>query len=258
MKKMLKIAAAVAVLGLSTGAQADLVVDLFNVGQNQIIDSVLGGGGVWSTEAGPSSTIIGGYRDLYVEKLSNASTTKVVKADVSDGFLNYSSDTLTTGKGIVRWDGQGTTTSATPLMGLGGLNLSVFNSFELLTMFSDNGFSFNIELYTDATHWSRISLISNSHDAGGVEPGISSYIPLWGFTDCSNAIPAYTTTCGADGAVDLTNVNAIQAVIDPFGGTTSLDLTLNQVNAVPEPGMLALAGAGLFGALSTVRRRKAQ
>ena len=47
----------------------------------------------------------------------------------------------------------------------------------------------------------------------------------------------------------------LSAVLFPGG---SLDLTLNQVNAVPEPGMLALAGAGLFGALGTIRRRKAK
>mgnify|MGYP000311237755 FL=1 len=96
---------------------------------------------MWATEAGSGvdTTIIGGYRDLYVEKLSGT-VNKVVKADVSGGFLNYSSDTITTGKGIVRWDGAGSTTAYIPLMGLGDKNLSVYTNFQLFTMFSESAF----------------------------------------------------------------------------------------------------------------------
>lgn len=62
-------------------------------------------------------------------------------------------------------------------------------------------------------------------------------------------------TCGTGGCVDLANVNAIEAVIDPNAKRTALDLTLNNVNLVPEPASGALAALGL-GGLFALRRKK--
>ncbi|MFZ2974448.1 MAG: PEP-CTERM sorting domain-containing protein [Ferribacterium limneticum] len=263
-KNLIKLAAVASLLSFGASAQADLVIDLFNTPQSLISDNTLGDGGIWATEAGSAgdTSIIGGYRDLYVEKLSNFGsptnndTGLVAKAAVNNfGYLTFSTDTNTTGRGIVRWDGVGTNTSGLNF-GMGDKDLSSFANFELLTIFSDQGFTFVLEAYTDATHWSRIALTSNAHNAP--DPGTPSYINIGAFLLCGANVPGVGSVTCASGtdAVNLEHVNALQAIIDPLGGTVSVDLTLNQITAVPEPGSLALAGLGLFSAFAASRRRK--
>ena len=62
-------------------------------------------------------------------------------------------------------------------------------------------------------------------------------------------------TCGTGGCVDFANVGAIQMVIDPFAQRTALDLTLDKVSVVSEPGSAILGLVGI-GALAGIRRRK--
>ncbi len=258
---MIKTLKAVAIAALATVgvAQANVVnrVDLFTFDQATVVDQTVNGIAATS-QVGPAldDSILGGYRELFADiKANGGNNNRKVEIGVSGGTLDFSVSTLAQGTGIVRWDGisQGVDINPTGL-GAAGLNFAnaFTDSFELHIEYADGVFMFSLEAYTDATHWSKVLIQANQHPVPAV-----TYIPLLAFLDCSNMIPGPITTCGADGAVDFSNLGALQAVIDPNGSSTALDLTLAKALVVPEPGALALVGLALAAAgVASSRRRK--
>ena len=274
MTKMLK-AVAIAALTVFGSANAALInkVDLFTIDQALITDNFGTGGTSVSSQVGsaadnsigmPMGTILGGFRELIVDKKSDGTVgginlNRSVNMGVSGGQLDFSTSSQTTGTGIIRWDGvtqspSGGAIQAINVAGLGGVNLGnvLTDQFELTTIFSDGGFVFRIEAYTSATQWTAVDIVSNQH----LVP-TTTYIPLSAFTACGFMDAVVTVTCGSSGAVDFSNLGALQAIIDPNGSFVSLDLTLDQVTVVPEPSGIALVGLALLGLGVTARRRKA-
>jgi hypothetical protein len=258
--KLLKVVAVAAALVAAGAANAAIVstIDLFNFEQATLTDNTVTG--AVSSEVGFDSSILGGYRELILDL--KASTNPVKKGarmgvDGVSGTLDFSTDVGASATGIVRWDGQTAVTGgAINAVGLGGENIgNIYTDFfQLDVEFADGAYSFRIDAYTDATNWTSVEIKANQH----LTP-TTSYIQLAAFLDCGNAFPPgppdVIVTCHGSG-VDFSNLGALQAVIDPSGTATSLDLSLNSVHTVPEPTGIALAGLALLGLGAASRRRK--
>lgn len=211
-------------------------IDLFSLGQAQLIDSSPGDGGLSSSVGdGTDMTLLGGARDIYVELLTQdpANPNAKAKLGVGGGALSLSISSLATGTGTVQWDGPDNSIALDPT-GLGGIDLTgggVVSEFDVTTLFSDQGFEFVITAWTDASHWTSISFVSSV-----VSVPTTSTIDFNGFTTPSlcgavNPSPGVNSiTCApGDQPADFTNLGALELKIDPSGGTVSVDLTLDSI-----------------------------
>mgnify|MGYP000873649245 FL=1 len=273
--KLKTLAVAFAALTASVGANAG-IVDLFDDGDQLYVDNTVGDGGkAGTTSQAPGApisyaTILGGNRDLIVEKLRDNGSTVInnpsrnASIGVNGGQFDFSTSSLTAGRGQIQWDGQndaieGVDGSGLNAVGLGDFDLTIggtVDKFALGIIFSDAGFNFEVTAYTDAANWTKISLVATSHAAP-----ITTYIPFSAFENdflCGIPNPApgvLLITCGGTGA-DLKHLGALVADIDPLGGSVAIDLTLDKVTTIPEPGALALVALGLIGAGVFRRRSK--
>ncbi len=240
MSKFLKVAAAAALVAAGASAHALAVIDDFSVAQAVVTDLTSGGvntGSAWSQVAG---AMLGGHRELYVRKSGDASSdgSRGVRADVGGGSLAYSQDSGAAGVGIVRWDGVGQSfDELTPIInGLGGVNLtSIGVGIRVQVNSADLNFPFTFQVWTDPTNtntWTMSSATTAATAGAGV----------------------YDLYFGSFAGADFSRVGAVQLVLNN-GTTANIDIEIDMIRGIPEPGTLALVGGTLLG-LGALRRRK--
>jgi len=244
----------------------------------------VGADAVGGTIGSGDATILGGNRDMFVALAVDpggaapASIEVFTSAACPTGCLSFNNQSGSQSRGQVQWDGlndvvEGTDGRAINYTGLSGVSFDPNGAFKVGVISADFGFRFDITLYTDDTHWTQVSLQSNLHTAFS-ETTIALAAFSQGFCDLPNAFPANTipglgagwplTTsfgvvndinCGSGGAVDLNSIGAMVVDIDPLGETVDIDLRIDYIRTpVPEPGSVALLGAGLLGLFGVGRR----
>lgn len=278
MKKSLLGAAVCAALGFSATAHAGVVIDLFTdpVGGVQEVKTSTLGATVTDQNlvAFPTSTVMGGYRDLSITKTADSiggANDGESRLAAGGGVLSVDNATGNKSVAVVTWDGSnaaGNAGGAVNPFGLGGIDLTAggaANSIFAQVLAADLGFDYKI------TVWDMDG--SKSVLEAGVQFGVnstvsSSYLFSWfnlasgQYCDGNVAPPtcADPTTqldfkiTRTGGLIDFTKIGALQLELSNVS-TASVDMAMGAVSTVPEPGALALVGVALMGAGIASRRR---
>jgi len=254
------VSAALLAAGVAT-AHADVVLDDFNQPNPgvQTVSSGFGVNGSTSTNTfGLAPGILGGYRTLDATCVSGCSgfTTRSTSLTVEGGELAWSSSTNVRSNVGVTWDANGA--------GLGA-NLPALGSTIVASVLeADLGFNYVLTMWTDASNYTSLSSGSVNPVIDGSPQTASYSVSWWDLADGFYFLDGLPFTIANTGAgVNLANVNKIEfrmnnvgtCVVTGIDCSTAVDLRLDNVDFVPEPGSLALVGLALLGAGAASRRR---
>ena len=200
-------------------------------------------GPLTNSQVGPTGNILGGYRDIFVEVVSNNGDSQHLRSnllvDNEKGYFN--NDAGITGTGMIRWDGVNNSQTLNP-QGLGGINITQGNldSISMDVISADlAGLDMTFTIYDMNSNSSSISRMLNSSMSTSQEE-------VFLFQDFV-------------GTADFTNVGAIELGIS---GPESIDavigsVRISQSTPVPEPSsILGLLAIGAVGTGSMLKQKK--
>ncbi len=230
------------------------VIDSFNTAAQLVFDETNDGVAVTSSVQGPTSEIIGGERDLLVEKTSvNGRVQMSVNDPLLPGFLSFDSIQTGSGRRVVSWDGIDGDATQIDDTGLGGIDLT------------SGGEATGLQLQIGADRGDgtvTIRLYSDDGVAGTATRFSTAVVPIpdtGGTADSAEFVPftAFEATSGGGanlmqiGAIEFeitggTNVNGAANLIGAIGPTVdvidfanfdSADLRLTKTASTPTPGV---------------------
>lgn len=201
------------------------VIDTFNAGTQSAVDTTNDGVPVTSSVGGPASEIIGGSRDILVNKLSQAGRVEISVHDPNlPGVISFDSVQTGTGTRIVQWDGPDNDALSLDDSGLGEVDLTsggVATGLRLEAGANASDATATVRIYTDDGNTETATRFST----GVIE--IPEYGPNSSLSTRFLPFSSFIATSG--GGADFTRVGAIELEIT---GAANVSGQANLVGAV--------------------------
>ena len=232
------------VVGFAGAAEAQVLIDSFTTAQGPNADPPGGPPPISSTADTGGADILGGERDLAMNRVSGTGT---VTGEVTGGFFEFDAPALTRGEATLTWDGNDDDPDALDPVGLGGVDLTATgqSGFRLTVDAADAGVELIVRVFTDGANHSQAGRLV----ATAIAATTDVFIPF----------SELRTVAGA--GADLTDVGAVVLVVrgEDVAATLANLETAGPLLAVEkvdlDPNTEAPIGASQVPAGATIRYR---